>query len=93
MKRPEPSELDVARHVRDIHRWVPYRVAVLGEDFVLATARLMALQMSGAKLSYRESMKLLDRLRSLHMTPRARAEACGHWPWDDGPDDGGDDAA
>ena len=81
-RRPEPLEIDVARHTRDIHRWVPHRVAVLGPDFVLATARLMALQLSGVGLGYRETMKLLDHLRALYMTPLSRAQAASHWPWD-----------
>ena len=93
MKRPEPLELDVARQVRDIERWVPHRAAALGPDFVRATARLMALQLTGAKLGYRETMRLLRNLHSLEMTPLARAQACGHWPWDADPDDGGGDAA
>ena len=93
MKRPEPLEIDVARHVRDIHRWVPHRVAALGPDFVRATARLMSLQLSGAGLGHRETMRLLRNLHALHMTPLARAQACGHWPWQADPDGGGDDAA
>ena len=91
-RRPEPLEIDVARHTRDIHRWVPHRVAVLGPDFVLATARLMALQLSGAGLGYRETLKLLDHLSALEMTPASRAQAAGRWPWDEDVG-GGDDAA
>ena len=44
-------------------------------------------------LGFRETMKLLKHLHALHMTPLARAQACGHWPWEVDPDGGGDDDA
>ena len=91
--RPEPSELDVARQVRDIERGVPHRAAAMGPDFVMATARLMALQLTGATLGFRETMRLAKHLHELEMTPLARAQACGHWPWEVDPDGGGDDDA
>ena len=91
-RRPEPCETDVAREVREIMRHVPHRAAALGPDFVKATARLVCLQLTPAGLGYRESMRLLKHLHALHMTPLARAQACGHWPWQVEPDGGGDAA-
>ena len=94
MKRRSPLEIDIRREARAIERLAPpHRVAAMGPDFVKETARLICLQSTPAGLGYRESMKLLRHLHALHMTPLARAEACGHWPWEVDPDGGGGDAA
>ena len=91
-RRPEPLEIDVARQVHAITRGVPHRAAAMGPEFVLATVKLLAMQLAGVRLGYRETMRLLDRLRALEMTPASRARAAGYWPWDEGVG-GGDDAA
>ena len=94
MKRRQPLEIDIAREVREIMRLAPpHRVALMGPGFVKETARLICLQLTPAGLGYRESMRLLKHLHALHMTPLARAQACGHWPWQADPDGSGDDAA
>ena len=92
MKRRPPLEIDIRRQVREIEREAPpRRLAALGPGFVRETARLLCLQATPAGLGYRESMKLMSHLHALEMTPLARAQACGHWPWE--VDSGGDDAA
>ena len=94
MKRLEPLEIDVARKAKEIRRHAPpHRVATLGPDFVKESARLICLQSTPPGLGFRETMKLLKHLHALHMTPLARAQACGHWPWEVDPDGGGDDDA
>ena len=91
-RRPEPLEIDIARQVRDITRGVPHRAAAMGPEFVLAT-EIDGNANCGVRLGFRESMRLLKNLHALHMTPLARARACGRWPWRDADVGGGDDAA
>ena len=55
-------------------------------------ARLVA--QIGNTASSASRLRLLKNLHALHMTPLARARACGRWPWQGDADvGGGDDAA
>ena len=91
--RPAARARHRARSPRNHALAPPHRVAPMGPALVREAARLICLQSTPAGLGYRESMRLLKHLHALHMTPLARAQACGHWPWQADPDGGGDDAA
>ena len=78
MKKIRPLELDVRRKIREIEEMAPpHRVSLCGPDYVRETAVLLAMQCTPAGLGYRETMRLLDHLHWLHMSPLGRAEARG----------------
>ena len=78
MKQRQPLEIEIRREVKEIEQMAPpHRVAICGPDYVRETAILLAMQRTSAGLGFRQSMKLIDHLHWLHMTPLGRAEARG----------------
>ena len=88
MKRRQPLEIDIAREVHEIMRTAPRNhLASCSPEFVRDTAFLLAkMHANNWQIGFKETMRLLDNLNLLGMTPLGRAQGPG-------PTRGGDDAA